>query len=88
MLGGIIATIWANILTAMIDVCKASDEEIEPVEPTYLLGKVGKSIATMTRSSVRLKLYKAEVPQKIAARLDELEQEVKNNDGRVSLETV
>lgn len=42
----------------------------------------------MTRSSVRLKLYHAEVRQKIAAYLDELDQEVKNNDGRVRVETV
>lgn len=35
-----------------------------------------------------LKRYQAEVREKIAARLDELEQEVKNNDGHVSLETV
>lgn len=84
----IIATIQADILTALIDVREASDDEMEPAERASLLAKVGKSIATLTRSSVSLKRYQAEVRDKIAAQLDALEQEVKNNDGHVSLETV
>ncbi|MGL9772933.1 MAG: DUF3486 family protein [Sodalis sp. (in: enterobacteria)] len=80
----IIATIQADILTALIDVREASDEEMEHAERASLLVKVGKSIATLSRSSVSFKRYQAEVRKKIAAQLDALEQEVKNNDGHVS----
>lgn len=38
----IIATIQADILTALIDVREASDEEMEPAERASLLAKVGK----------------------------------------------
>ncbi|MGP1928443.1 MAG: hypothetical protein ACTS78_01300 [Arsenophonus sp. NC-WZS1-MAG3] len=54
----------------MIDLCEANDEEMELVERTSLLGKVDKSIATMTYSLVSLKRYQAEVHQKIPAHLD------------------
>ena len=60
----IIATIQADILTALIDVREASDEEMEPAERASLLAKVGKSIATLTRSSVNLKRYQSEVREK------------------------
>ncbi|PAV00345.1 hypothetical protein CBG25_19370 [Arsenophonus sp. ENCA] len=85
----IIATIQADILTALIDVREASDEDMLPAERASLLAKVGKSIATLTRSSVSLKRYQTEVREKIAARLDALEQEAtQQGKGHVSLETL
>ncbi|MGP1959557.1 MAG: hypothetical protein ACTS77_01465 [Arsenophonus sp. NC-TX2-MAG3] len=68
----IIASIEVNILTAIINVCEANHEEMELVECTFLLGKIGKSIATITCLLVSLKRHQAQVHQKIAAHLDEL----------------
>nr|SAY44540.1 Uncharacterised protein [Serratia marcescens] len=80
----IIATLQADMITALIDVRELDDDKINPAARAALLAKVSKDVSPLLRSSLSLKRFQAEVN----AKLDELEQEVRNNDGRVSLETV
>lgn len=84
----IIATIQADILSALIDVREADNEELSATERASLLAKVGKSIATLTRSSVSLKKFQADVRAKLDEKMKSLEQQATGGDGRLSLETL
>lgn len=73
----IIATIQADILSALIDVREADNDALSPTERASLLAKVGKSIATLTRSSVSLKTFQAAVHEKALAAASKAEKIVR-----------
>lgn len=84
----IIATIQTDILACLVDLRLAQDDEMEPAARAALLAKVGKSIGTLTRSSVSLKRFQTEIREKIAQKMDALEKEATSQDNRISLDTL
>lgn len=61
------ALIQTELFEAILDVQEASADEIDPAERVGMLSSVAKNVATLTRSSVTLKRYQAEVAAKMAA---------------------
>lgn len=61
------ALIQTELFEAILDVQEASADEIDPAERVGMLSSAAKNVATLTRSSVTLKRYQAEVAAKMAA---------------------
>lgn len=61
------ALIQTELFEAILDVQEASADEIDPAERVGMLSSAAKNVATLTRSSVTLKRYQAEVASKMAA---------------------
>lgn len=60
------ALIQSELFETIINLQEASDEKIDPAERVKLLSSAAKNIATLTRSSVNLKKFQAEVRREAA----------------------
>lgn len=78
----VIALVQTEMFESIINLQEASEDDIDPVERMGLLSKVAKNIASLTTASVRLKKFQAEVRDKIASKLNALEDEAKGGKGR------
>lgn len=58
--------IQTELFEALVNLQEASDEDIDPAERIGMLSSAAKNIATLTRSSVNLKRFQAEVRAEMA----------------------
>ena len=84
----VIALVQSELFETIVNLQEAADEEIDPAERVKLLSSAAKNIATLSRASVSLKEYQAKVREKDAAKLDQLEGEVKSGKRRLDLDTL
>lgn len=78
----VLALIQTEMFDSIINLQEATEEEVDPVERMALLSKAAKNMATMTRASIALKKHQAEVAERVAAKLAELEAESQSGNGR------
>ncbi|MCI4233667.1 DUF3486 family protein [Dickeya dianthicola] len=83
----VIALIQTELFESIVQLQEADEEEIDPQVRVELLSKVAKNVATLSRASVNLKKFQAELRDKIAAKMDALEAESKRS-GRIDAETL
>lgn len=62
----LVAMIQTGLFESLIEIQEASDEDMEPADRVALLSGAAKNIATLTRSSVNLKKFQAEVRREAA----------------------
>lgn len=84
------ALVQTELFEAILDLQEASEEDVSPEDRVALMSKAAKNIATLTRSSVNLKKFQAEVEE--AARKKLLEEqraklEAMPNKGGVTADT-
>lgn len=84
----VIALVQTEMFESIINLQEASEDEIDPSDRIALLSKVAKNIATLTRASVALKKFQAEVRDKISAKMDEMESQAKAGKAGFDLETL
>ena len=77
-----IALVQTEMFESIIALQEAGDEDVDPMERMGLLSKVAKNIASLTQASVRLKKFQSEVRERLAAKLNALEDEAKSGKGR------
>lgn len=78
----VLALIQTEMFDSIINLQEATEEEVDPVDRMALLSKAAKNMATMTRASIALKKHQAEVAERVAAKLAELEAESQSGNGR------
>ncbi len=62
---GLLALIQTELFETIINLQEATDEDVDPAERVKLLSSAGKNIATLTRSSVGLKKFQAEIREQV-----------------------
>lgn len=84
------ALVQTDLFEAILNLQEADDEDLEPGERVAMLSAAAKNIATLTRSSVNLKKFQAEVEESTRKKVME-EQRVKldamGNKGGVTEDT-
>lgn len=78
----VLALIQTEMFDSIISLQEATGDDIDPAERMNLLSSAAKNIATMTRASIALKKHQAEVAERVAAKLAELEAESQSGNGR------
>lgn len=82
----IIALVQSEFFEVIVNLQES--QEVDEVERVKLLSAAAKNIATLTRASVTLKTYQAEVADKIRDRLDALEKDAEGKKGGFDLDTL
>lgn len=82
----VIALVQTELFETILNLQEANDEDIEPGERVKLLSDAARNIATLTRASVTLKKFQAEVREKIATKMDELEAQAKGAQGKAGFD--
>lgn len=82
----VIALVQTELFETILNMQEATDDEVEPGERVKLLSAAAKNIATLTRASVALKKFQAEVRDKIAAKMDELEAQANGAQGKAGFD--
>ena len=78
----VLALIQTEMFDSIISLQEATGDDVDPAERMGLLSSAAKNIATMTRASIALKKHQAEVAERVAAKLAELEAESQSGNGR------
>jgi len=78
----VIALVQTEIFESIINMQEAGDEEISEADRLGMLSTAAKNIATLTRASVTLKKFQADVRAKLAAKMDELEAQAAKSSGK------
>ena len=84
------ALVQTELFEAILDLQEASDEDVSPEDRVELMSKAAKNIATLTRSSVNLKKFQAEVEESTRKKLIEEQRaklEAMPNKGGVTADT-
>lgn len=78
----VIALVQTEMFESIVDLQEAGADEISATDRVGLLSKAAKNIATLARASVTVKKFQADVREKIAAKMDELEAKAGQSGGK------
>lgn len=84
----VIALVQTELFEVILNLQEAADEEIDAADRVKLLSGAAKNIAALSRASVNLKQYQAQVREKDAAKLAQLEGEAKAGKRHLDLDTI
>jgi hypothetical protein len=77
----VIALVQTEMFESIVNLQEAEESGMSDADRVALLSKAAKNIATLTRASVTLKKYQADVRTKVAAKMDELEAQARRESG-------
>lgn len=78
----LVALVQTEMFDSIVSLQEVADEETDPLERMNVISKVAKNIATLTRASVSLKKFQADVREKIAAKFAALEEKATADQGK------